>query len=86
MDSCVLKGVLGDSRLPLLSGNNLGLVGIGGSTVGADPASEYENVKRWRLEENSNKSTNTSAIKFTYKNKKKVKLMVLLLHIFHYST
>jgi hypothetical protein len=58
----VTRGVLGDSLLPLLSGNMVGLTGVGWSNTGPDPVSEEETLKNWRLEKNSRSSTSTLVI------------------------
>jgi hypothetical protein len=61
----VTRGVVGDSLLPLLSGNTVGLTGVSGSNAGADFVSEEEELKNWRPE-NSRSLTRTPAISFTY--------------------
>jgi hypothetical protein len=58
----VTRGVVGDSLLPLLSGNMVGLTGVGSSNTGADPVSEEETLKSWRLEKNSRSSISTLVI------------------------
>jgi hypothetical protein len=57
--------VVGDSLLPLLSGNTVGLTGVSGSNAGADLVSEEEKLKNWRLE-NSRSLTSTPAISLIY--------------------
>jgi hypothetical protein len=59
-----MRGVVGDSLLPLLSGNIVGLSGVGGSNSGVEPVSEEEKLKNWRLEKNSKSLTSTLAISF----------------------
>jgi hypothetical protein len=60
-----MRGVGGDSLLPLLSGNTVGLTAVGGSNAAADLVSEEEKLKNWRLE-NSRSLTRTPAISLIY--------------------
>lgn len=62
LESSVTRGVVGDSLLPLLSGNTVGLAGVGGSKTGADTVSDEEKLKRWRLEKNSRSPKSNPAI------------------------
>jgi hypothetical protein len=66
LESSVTRGVVGDSLLPLLSGNTVGLAGVGGSNTGADTVSD-EKLKSWRLEKNSRSPTSSPAISFICK-------------------
>jgi hypothetical protein len=60
-----MRGVVGDSLLPLLSGNTVGLTGVGRSNAVADLVSEDEKLKNWRLE-NSRSLTRKLAISLIY--------------------
>jgi len=60
-----MRGVVGESLLPLLSGNTGGLTGAGRSNAVADLVSEEEKLKNWRLE-NSRSLTRTLVISLIY--------------------
>jgi len=60
-----MRGVVGESLLPLLSGNTGGLTGAGRSNAVADLVSEEEKLKNWRLE-NSRSLTRTLTISLIY--------------------
>jgi hypothetical protein len=62
VESSVTRGVVGDSLLPLLSGNTVGLAAVGGSNTGADTVPDEEKLNSWMLDKNSRSPTSNPAI------------------------